>query len=172
MNKLFLLPIFLFFIGACSPSVDSSGGLSKKRPPSGCDELYLDLDRGRLNGIGPMATPEEVKHQLPCATAETEEGAEYHCGGGVFYSNLSVYFYTHANFYEIRSGYPGDADIDLLNKTREEVVAIIGKPSRTELLDTYYYDTNFGCISLHLYNSRTDKIGVHAVKCAEVKRCK
>ncbi len=75
MVRLFVLLLVVSVAGCSGPQA----------VPPGCDALVLDLDRGTLNGLAPTASMDEVKGQFPCSTGESEEGAIYNFGGGVFF---------------------------------------------------------------------------------------
>jgi hypothetical protein len=105
------------------------GGSNFEEPEGDCGDLFLDLDKGTLSGVSPTESFEEIKEALPCFTGETEEGADYNCGGGIFYLNHQFFVYSHRDYIEVRTGFSGEISLNLLGKSPWQVENLLGKPS-------------------------------------------
>jgi hypothetical protein len=86
-----------------------------------CENLVFDVETGLLSGLPPNLSREEVKRELPCFTGETAEGELWNHGGGVFFLNLDIYYYTFQRYLEVRSGFNGRTSIPLFGRTRAEL---------------------------------------------------
>lgn len=96
-----------------------------------CEHLYVDLQKGTLNGLTPADSMGRIKKELPCFTGDTQEGSAFNYGGGVFYHNHDFYFYTHRDYLEVRADYKGKLSNSLYlgRSTRKEVEDKMGKHS-------------------------------------------
>jgi hypothetical protein len=151
-----------------------------------CDGVFLevDLQAGTLNGLRPSASMEEVKEKLPCFSGESEEGADYNCGGGVFFLNHEVFFYTHRDYLEIRDGFAGVLSEELMHQPADEIRAMLGKPDRIptppdDLFEGYQaathwlYKRKFGTlrVSFDPQTGFVNRIGIHSRPVKEVEIC-
>lgn len=152
MARLLTLLVLVGSVAGCSgPQV----------APPGCDALVLDLDRGTLNGLAPTATMDEVKEQFPCSTGESEEGAIYNFGGGVFFLNHDMYAYTHRDFFEVRDEFAGVTSPASIG----EPLASFGEPDRVAA-GASLFERRYGCLRLEADDEGTiAEVGVHAEAC-------
>ncbi len=137
-------------------------------------ELYLNLKKGRLNKLKPTASMELVKSNLSCFTGETAEGESFNCGGGVFFLNHQMFFYTHHDYIQVRTGFAGQISEDLLGKTVAQIVAQKGQPDRVPEYEgdndwgipvdiVYLYATRYGALELDFdpETKRCTAIAIH-----------
>jgi hypothetical protein len=112
-----------------------------------CPELIVDLTKGTLNGLDGKASMVNVKKVLPCFTGETEEGAGYNRGGGVFYLDHDFFMYTGMDCINIRDKFQGKGLEKILGANLKDAIKLLGKLSRSES-DMSFVNTKFGCIGL------------------------
>ncbi len=144
-----------------------------------CENLFLDLDEGTLNGLKASANPQDVKQALPCFTGQTPDGAEVNCGGGVFYLNHDFYFYSGDNYIEVRDNFSGRISFDLLQKRTSEVIFVLGEPTREEEIvkwdGTYrkhfFYERKYGTLSLVFVENKLQKIAIHQTDYTSTRLC-
>ncbi|HEX6042728.1 hypothetical protein, partial [Longimicrobium sp.] len=123
---------------------------------AGCARLAFDLRGGTLNGVAPTASMDEVKRRLPCSTGETEEGGPFNFGGGVFFLDHDFYFYTHRDYIEVRSRFPGTVTPDVLGKDVREAARLLG-PSVRVLAgrQSLLFATAYGCAEARTRDGET-----------------
>lgn len=119
----------------------ASGPTAMPLQPAGCDDIMVDTAGGTLNGLPPTASQAEVMAQFPCMTGDTVDGAEFNCGGGVFYLNHDFYGYTGRDYWEVRSRFKGRTDVPVLGESRASLEKTFGKPARVQehRSDTYLF---------------------------------
>ena len=140
--------------------------------------VKVDLERGLVNGLTPSTKSDSVKKFMPFFTGETEENPDYNCGGGVFYLNNDVYFYTGRDYIEIRAEFNGKISHDVLNRNIADVMRQLGKPDDQvkpkgddESIMVVYFNKPYGCLRLN-YNISTGniyEIGIHSKPIGEAK---
>lgn len=91
-----------------------------------CETVDVKLFSGTVKGITPKFEMDEIKKRLPCFTGETKEGEVYNYSGGVFYTNLDLYFYTYADVINIRTGTKAMVEPNVFGKSRADVESLIG----------------------------------------------
>jgi hypothetical protein len=157
--------VFLLVLSGCSILL----GFSQD-----CSKLHVDIKKGTLNGLAPTVTQEQVKKELPCSTASTEDGSASNCGGGVFYRDHNFYFYTGYNYINIRKGFAGTFTIDLFGKTLSQVTELLGKSAGSiddEENKYYFFKTSYGCICLKISEGKVVEIFMYAKPAEEVDLC-
>jgi hypothetical protein len=115
-----------------------------------CAALYVDVLDGKVNGIKPDITIPELKEMLPCFTGVDEESARSKCGGGVYYKDKDIYFYTKRDYIEIGEKFQGKLSIPILGASRGSLFKWLGNP---KLKDTNWdaFQMSYGTLVLH-YN--------------------
>jgi hypothetical protein len=130
----------------------------------------VDLEKGLVNNLSPTTSMDSLKKLLPFFTSETAENPDYNCGGGVFYLNNDVYFYTGRDYIEIRTEFNGKLSHDILNRNIQEVTRQIGKPDDQvkpggddESIMVVYFKKPYGCLRLNYTISTGNiyEIGIH-----------
>jgi hypothetical protein len=122
------------------------GQLKVKAP---CPGFYVDILNGTVNELKPNNGWAEIKARFPCFTTAEEEGASAgKCGGGVFYKDKDVYFYTKRDYIEIGPKFIGKLSIPLLGSRRGSQFKTLGNPKmKDDLWDAY--EMQYGTLILH-----------------------
>ncbi|MDX1439568.1 MAG: hypothetical protein R3284_06670 [Rubricoccaceae bacterium] len=154
--------VFALVFAGCAGS-----GASLSAP--GCNTLVLDLEHGTLNGVAPTATRAQIATQFPCATGDTEDGAEFNFGGGVFFLDHDFYMYTHRDYIEVRADFAGAVVPAVLCVSVHDLADAFGAPVRTED-GAQFYVRDYGCLRAELSPDAdvVVELGVHAEACDDV----
>jgi hypothetical protein len=123
-----------------------------------CGVITVDLLDGRVNGVEPNFNAGQVKKILPCFTSEEAEDKTTKCGGGVFYKDKDIYFYTGRRYIEIREKFKGKLSIPIMGAARNGLFKWLGNPIIKE--PTWdAYQTSYGIMVVN-YNkaSKVNKI--------------
>src|SRR5438034_2937141 len=115
--------LLLAFTVAC---VQTSIAQLKVTPK--CDPFYVDILNGTVNKIKANYTPGEIKDKFPCFTSAVDESPTAKCGGGVFFQDKDLYFYTQRDYIEIGPNFKGKLSIPLLGANRNSLFKILGNP--------------------------------------------
>lgn len=156
-------------VAACS----SSKKIAVYQP--GCDQLYVDVANGMINGLPATASMQEIKKQFPCFTGDTEEGAAYNCGGGVFFLDYNFYYYSGRDYIEVRYGFPGSMSDNLISLGVSEIVERYGDPVRKDESGdrTYYvYKAGYGSLVIVFQQGKVYKFAMHTAKPGDAYLCK
>jgi hypothetical protein len=113
-----------------------------------CATLYVDILDGKVNNIKPDITVNELKDRLPCFTSAEDESSTAKCGGGVFYKDKDIYFYTQRDYIEIGEKFQGKLSIPVMGAGRNSLFKWLGNP---KLKDTNWdaYQMSYGTLVLH-----------------------
>lgn len=164
MKNNLLLFTLLFF---------SANSFAQTKAP--CIGLQANLKKGTLNKLKPTASMADIKAKLPCFTGDTEEGSSFNCGGGVFYLKNDFFFYSGRDYIEFRKKFNGKLSIDLLGKTREEIVKILGEPARKDTEgseEAYLFKKKYGSLRVSFgSDEKVRVVAIHAQQPADVKLC-
>jgi hypothetical protein len=115
-----------------------------------CGTFVVDILGGKVNGLKADAMPYDIKKTLPCFTSEEPEDGNSKCGGGVFYKDRDIYFYTKRDYVEIGPRFKGKLSIPLMGAQHNSLFGILGNPKvKDEGWDAY--QTQYGTLVLH-YN--------------------
>ena len=113
-----------------------------------CPDFYVDILNGTVNEIKPNYTPNEIKEKFPCFTSAVEESNEAKCGGGVFFKDKDIYFYTKRDYIEIGPKFVGKTSLLLLGTKRNSLFKSLGNPKmKDDLWDAF--ETQYGTLVLH-----------------------
>jgi hypothetical protein len=115
-----------------------------------CGPFTVNILDGKVNDVRPDFTNGQIKKKLPCNTSEEEEGASK-CGGGVFYKDQDVKFYTGRDYVEIGPAFKGKLTIPLMGAKRGTFFKWLGNPKLKDD-DWDAFQTQYGCLILY-YNS-------------------
>ncbi|MBS1596958.1 MAG: hypothetical protein JST75_01945 [Bacteroidetes bacterium] len=138
--------IFLFLI-SCISSI--SMGQLKAKPK--CGTFVVDILNGKVNNIKPDVNIPEIKDALPCFTSVEEETATSKCGGGVFYKDRDISFFTSRDYIEIGEKLKGQLSIPLIGASRSSLFKWLGNPKIKD--DTWdAFVMAYGTLVLH-YNA-------------------
>ncbi len=113
-----------------------------------CPEFYVDILDGKVNGLKADAPIWDVRNKFPCATQTIDESASAKCGGGVFFKDKDIYFYTSRDYVEIGPKFKGKMTVPLLGTKRNSLFTKLGNPI---LRDSNWdaYQTSYGTLVLH-----------------------
>jgi hypothetical protein len=115
-----------------------------------CGTFVVDILDGKVNGVLPDFTIGQIKEKLPCFTSEEPENSSSKCGGGVFYKDKDIYFYTGRDYVEIREKFKGKLSIPLLGASRNTLFKWLGNPKIKDV-NWDAFQTQYGTLVLH-YN--------------------
>lgn len=167
-----LVSVCGFLIILCPEVVLAQQGAASE----GCkDPFLLDVQRGALSNVLPDATPDQVKRLFPCFTGETQDGSRLNYGGGVFYNNHKMFFYTGRNFIAVRKGFVGTVKPPLLEKGKMVLDSTFGKPvkslrsqRRGPSNEHYLYDRSYGCLAAKTESGLIVEVVVSTSSCIEL----
>ena len=136
----------LLFLAICMSLVSVSMGQLKAKVK--CPDFYIDVLNGTINGLKPNETYNEIKEKFPCSTSTEEESATSKCGGGIFFKDKDIFFYTKRDYVEIGPKFQGKMTIPLLGAKRNSLFKTLGNPKiQDDLWDAY--QTQYGCLVFH-----------------------
>ena len=94
---------------------------------------YVDVINGTIDGLKPTATNAEIVAKFPDYTSMDEKETDGNDGGGVFFLDKGMYFYTYRDTIDIRSEFIGNVSNKLMSKGTSEITAALNKtPIKTE----------------------------------------
>jgi hypothetical protein len=135
----------LFFILSMS---FLSGAMGQLKSKVICPEFNIDILNGTVNEMKPNTGLAEIKAKFPCFSGTDDEGAASKCGGGVYYKDKDVYFYTKRDYIEIGPKFKGKLSIQLLGSKRGSMFNVLGNPKmKDDLWDAY--QMQYGTLILH-----------------------
>jgi hypothetical protein len=139
------LLVILFCLGSIIPAS------AQLTPKSKCGDFTVDILDGIVNGNRPNVNIDELKKNLPCFTSTEEENSSSKCGGGVFYKDRDIYFYTGRDYVQIGEKFKGKMSIPLIGTKRGSLFNKLGQP---KIKDTNWdaYQTQYGTLVLY-YNA-------------------
>ncbi|HVS95258.1 MAG TPA: hypothetical protein VHE54_02200 [Puia sp.] len=112
------------------------------------DQITVDVLNGTVNGLKPSTTQNEIKEAFPCFTGAEDEGSSAKCGGGVYFKDKDLYFYTLRKYIEVGPKFTGRTSIKLLGAKRGSLFNQLGNPKvKDDLWDAY--ETQYGTLVLH-----------------------
>lgn len=137
-----------------------------------CKEINVDLLDGIINKtLLPTSTVGQIKLNLPCFTSFEEEGTSAKCGGGVFFKDKDIYFYTTRDYIEIGPAFKGKLSLPLMGAPRNGLFKLLGSP---QIKDVKWdaFQTAYGVLILY-YNSasRVNKIQFSRMSVNTIQLC-
>jgi len=120
-----------------------------------CPVFTVDILDGKVNNMRPTYTVDQIKGHLPCFTSFEEESATAKCGGGVFYKDRDIYFYTARDYVEIGPKFKGKLSVPLMGASRTALFKWLGN---AKIKDVTWdaFTTSYGI--LILYYSKANKV--------------
>ena len=91
-----------------------------------CPAFTVDLLSGKVNDLRSTATVGQIKEKLPCFTGAEAEATTAKCGGGVFYKDRDIYFYTARDYVEIGPKFKGKLSLPLMGASRSGLYKWLG----------------------------------------------
>jgi hypothetical protein len=146
MKNLLLIPAFL---------VVSTCMFAQLKTTTVCPTIVVDILDGKVNGVDPEFTPDQIKQKLPCFTAIEPENGDSKCGGTITYKDKDMYFHTGRDYVEIKEKFKGKLTIPLMGAGRNALFKWLGHPKiKEQSWDAY--QTQYG--TLVLYYNKANKI--------------
>ena len=125
-----------------------SAGMGQLKAKVKCPDFYVDVLDGTVNGLKPSHTQNEIKEKFPCFTSAEEESNEAKCGGGIYFKDKDIFFYTKRKYIEVGPKFIGKTSILLLGTKRGTLFKTLGNPKIKD--DTWEaYDMQYGTLVLH-----------------------
>lgn len=113
-----------------------------------CPAFEVDILNGRVSGLKPDRTTNEITGKFPCYTSKTDENSSSKCGGMVVYKDKDITFFTGRNYVEIGPAFKGKMSIKLLGTKRGSLFKVLGTPKiKDDKWDAY--QTGYGCLVLY-----------------------
>ena len=143
MNRLSKQLILLtFFLGLLST------GFGQLKAKAKCPDFYVDILNGTVNDLKPNNTPDEIKTKFPCFTSAVEESNEAKCGGGIYFKDRDISFFTKRDYIEIGPKFTGKMSLPLMSTKRGSLFTKLGNPKiKDDLWDAY--EMQYGTLVLH-----------------------
>ena len=125
-----------------------SVSMAQLKAKAKCPDFYVDILNGTVNDIKPSYTPNEIKEKFPCFTSAEEEGESVKCGGGIYFKDKDIYFYTRRDYIEVGPKFQGKTSFLLLGTKRNSLFKTLGNPKiKDDLWDAY--EMQYGTLVLH-----------------------
>lgn len=98
-----------------------------------CELFFVDILNGKVNELKPSAGIEEIKNKFPCFTKTDAESASSPCGGGVYFADKDLSFFTGRDYVQIGEKFKGKLSMPLMGAARNSLFKLLGNP---QLKDT------------------------------------
>jgi len=137
-----------------------------------CPDVSVDILDGTVNTILlPTSTVGQIRLNLPCYTSSQEESDTAKCGGGVFYRDKDLYFFTARDYIEIGPHFRGKLSIPLLGTPRSGLFHWLGKPQVRDV-NWDAFSTAYGILILY-YNAagKVDRIQMSTQSASTIRLC-
>lgn len=136
-----------------------------------CPTISVDILDGRVNELLIKSTVSQIKTKLPCFTSSEEETATAKCGGGVFFKDKDIYFYTGRDYIEIGPNFKGKLSIPLMGASRTGLFKWLGNPKIKDV-NWDAFSTSYG-ILIAYYNKagKINKIQISNQSPETIKLC-
>jgi hypothetical protein len=127
----------------------ASLSMAQLRAKAKCPDLYVDILTGTVNGdIKPSDTQDEIKSKFPCFTSAVDETPDAKCGGGIFFKDKDIYFYTKRDYIEIGPKFLGKTSVPIIGTKRNGLFSKLGNAKiKDDLWDAY--EMQYGTLVLH-----------------------
>lgn len=122
-----------------------------------CPAFTIDILDGKVNELYPSSTTGEIKSKLPCFSSTEEETAGAKCGGGVFYKDKDIFFYTGRDYVEIGEKFKGKLSIPLMGASRNNLFKWLGHPKIKDL-NWDAFQMAYGTLVLYYKGGKVSKL--------------
>jgi hypothetical protein len=120
-----------------------------------CPAFEVDLLNGKVNGLKPDVVHAMFKEKFPCFTKADDENSTSKCGGGLYYSDKGISFFTGRDYVELSPTFKGKLTPALFNLSRTSLFNTLGHPKMKD--DTWdAYQMQYG--TLILYFNKANKV--------------
>jgi hypothetical protein len=120
-----------------------------------CPPFAVDILDGRVNELRVTDNITQIKEKLPCYSSMEAESATAKCGGGIFYKDQDVYFYTSRDYVEIGPKFKGKLSLPLMGASRTSLYKWLGN-AKIKDLNWDAFTTQYGI--LILYYTKANKV--------------
>ena len=136
-----------------------------------CPAFSVDVLGGRVNELPINSTVGQIKLKLPCFTGAEEESATAKCGGGVFFKDKDLYFYTNRDYVEIGPNFKGKLSIPIMGASRNGLFKWLGHPKIKDV-NWDAYSTAYGLMILYFTKAgKINKIQMTNQSAETIKLC-
>ena len=136
-----------------------------------CPDFNINILDGRINVVTPAYTVDQIKGQFPCYSSAEQESDSATCGGGVFFKDRDLYFYTRRNYVEIGPKFKGKLSLPLMGAPRTGLFKWLGNPAIKEA-GWDAFTTSYGILILYYDKAgKVNKIRFSTESAATIKLC-
>ena len=136
----------LLFLSLLVSSVNIS--MAQLTTKTKCPDFVVDILDGKVTGVKSSAPDYDIKKALPCFTGSEPDNSTAKCGGGVFYKDKDIYFYTDRDYIQIGPKFKGKMTIALIGAKRNSFFKTLGNPKLSD--DTWdAWVMSYGTLVLH-----------------------
>jgi hypothetical protein len=136
-----------------------------------CAGFTVNILDGKVNDVLPTYTVGQIKERLPCFTSAEEESTTAKCGGGVFYKDKDIYFYTSRDYVEIGPKFKGKLTLPLMGASRTGLFKYLGNPKIKDV-NWDAYTTSYGILILYFTKAnKVNKIQFSTLGADAIKLC-
>jgi len=115
-----------------------------------CEDFTVDILNGKVNEFKANIGSDQLKSKFPCFSSAEEENASSKCGGGVFFSDKGITFFTGRDYIEINDKFKGKLSMPMMGAARNSFFKTLGNPKIKD--DTWdAWQMQYGTLVLH-YN--------------------
>ena len=136
-----------------------------------CPEFTVDVLYGKVNSLMASATNGQIKNTLPCFSSSEDETSTAKCGGGVFYKEKDIYFYTSRDYIEMGPAFKGKLTVPLMGAARTALFKWLGHP---KVKDTNWdaFQMQYGILILYFNKAgKVNKIQMSTMSTDNIKLC-
>lgn len=158
----------LLMIGAVLLTFSSEAQL---KTTVNCPTFTVDVLDGKVNELLPTSTVVQIKEKFPCFTTAEDESSTAKCGGGVYYKDKDISFYTSRNYIEIGPKFKGKLSMPLMGAKRNTLFKMLGHP---KIKDTNWdaFQTSYGTLILYYAkDTKVNKIQFSSEPTETIKLC-
>ena len=136
-----------------------------------CPAFEVDLLNGKVNGAKPDWVYALLKDKFPCYTKAEDETPTSKCGGGLFFTDKGISFFTGRDYVEIASTFKGKLTPSLLGASRGALFNTLGNPKMKD--DSWdAYQTSYGTLILYFNKAnKVTKIQFSTMSTETIKLC-
>ena len=149
----------------------ASGLMAQLKTTKVCPAFTVDLLDGRINELRITDNNTQIKAKLPCYTSEAPETSSSNCGGGVFYKDRDIFFYTGRNYVEIGPKFKGKLSLPLMGASRTSLFKWLGHPKIKDV-NWDAFTTAYGIMIVYYTKAnKVNKIQVSTESTESIKLC-
>jgi len=120
-----------------------------------CPPFAVEILDGRVNELKVTDNITQIKTKLPCFSSMEEESSTAKCGGGIFYKDQDIYFYTARDYVEIGPKFKGKLSLPLMGASRTSLYKWLGN-AKIKDVNWDAFTTQYGI--LILYYTKANKV--------------